>query len=249
MSAMSLLLLSQVAAASKEIESSSALKDMLVDDDMANSVPLVLLASVATASKETVYLSALKNMAVDNCLYLHAMDQRNNPRPRGLEFFREKVNKSSNRGLKASGKCLTQNDLAIEIERRHRVTPDCLTDNYTKSSLIYFQRMIDDAKHSLRQHIPNGMKNHDHLPDEDVPLIEEELIVLPPEGGRMIYLVENLHNTPHGSELVSNLSNITKKIKQNNIKCTTIDSTSYLDTGEVDLRAEWGLGLCWSFKQ
>ena len=84
------------------------------------------------------------------------------------------------------------------------------------------------------------MKNHDHLPNEDMPLIEKELIVLPPVGGRMIYLVQNLHKTPHSGELVSNLSNITTKLEQNGIKHTTIDSTAYSDTGVVDLRTEWG---------
>ena len=205
---------------------------------------------------------ALKERAVQICFSKHALDRRQNPRPRSLAFFMEHVNNTV-----LSQRCLhkirlTRKDLRREAMRRRRNTKTpvvahlpyhSLKDNYTKSSFMYFQKIKDGVKHGLNKYIPRKDKERSHLPHSEMSLIEEELIILPPVGGRMIYMKTNLHNTPHGGGLVSDLPDITTKLKQHGIRYTTIDSIAYSDTGIVDLMVEWGyvglLNTCSAFRK
>lgn len=113
-------------------------------------------------------------------------------------------------------------------------------DHCTKSSFVYFQHMIADKKHGLDKLLPVAKKEHSHLPDSQMPLIKEELIILPPGDGRMLYVMKDLHKTPHGGELVSNLPKTMTALRQYDIECTLIDNSSYSHAGIVDLWEKWG---------
>lgn len=193
---------------------------------------------------------ALKERAIQICLSKHAMDRRENPRPRSLAFFMENVNNTVLRNKRHIHKILlTQNDLMTEYHRRYhkrnkteivQLPPSLTNDHYTKSSFMYFQNMRDGTNHGLDKHLPVAKKEYSHLPYSQLPLIKEELIILPPVDGRMIYIKKDLQKTPHGGELVSNLPKIMTKLRQHGIECTVIGSASYSYAGIVDLRGKWG---------
>ena len=220
------------------------------------SLQLLAEASTDTTAATELHSSSLiscpltlKERAVQICFGKHAMDRSQNPRPRSLEFFMEHVNNTVLRQRHLQNIRLTQKDLQREKTRRRRkqktkvvghLKSHLLKDHYTKSSFIYFQKIKDGVKHRLNKHLPLKKKTHLHLPHSEMSLIKEELIILPPVGGRMIYMKTNLHNTPHGGDLMSSLPEITTKLKQHGIGYTKIDSTAYSDTGVVDLRVEWG---------
>lgn len=107
---------------------------------------------------------------------------------------------------------------------------------YNMPHYIYFQRMKTNG-HSLQMTNSSKTKLRSHLPQRDMKFIDAEVRILPKQ--RMGYGKTNLHDTPHGSELISNKDSSDHKLKMHGIGHTMISHGG--KHGIVNMVDGWGL--------
>lgn len=194
----------------------------------------VLLKNSAKAVVSPAHVSYIKKWAVKLCADQYCLSKSFG----GTVAVNQLVQRMNNghlrkyHGVRISSANVWRSIYSRKIEE-NSIDQEC---NSEPSTYLYFQRM-NTKYHTLRIYVDNERKLREPL--SEIDKISEQVNVLP--TSRYIYCKTDLHEEPHGSQLVSKKYDTDVRLHSAGIPNTTIVKGD--KSGEVDLIEDWGLGV------